>query len=117
MNYVPRRFSVPKYKNGTEVRFVGNDAGIHSGTIVQTEHVEIAQNETRGITRYVILDENQKRHRVCENFVCLPEQFGEFEKAVKAKLANRNNALDLINKWKTVFLHDFDDSENQTFEL
>ena len=118
MEYYPRRFSMPKYRNGTKVCFIGNDMSFHSGTIVQIEHVEIPNNETRGITRYAIEeDENKKRHRVCENFVCLPEQFADFKKAVEAKLANRNTPLDLINEWKTIFLHDFDDSENQTFEL
>lgn len=117
MNYVPRRFSLPKYEKGTKVCFIGNDSAFHSGTIVQTEHVEIAKNQTRGITRYTIEDENKKRHRVCDNFVCLPEQFDDFKKAVKEKLENRNTPLDLINEWKFVILGDFDDSENKTFEL
>ena len=28
MNYVPRRFSLPKYEKGTKVCFIGNDSEI-----------------------------------------------------------------------------------------
>lgn len=112
MDYKPPKFYRGKYTNGTLVGFIGNDSKFHTGTIVQTEHINIIEGRALDLlVRYSIIDDDTgKRHKVYERFTCRKEHFDKFKQAIQAELDRKNQTFPTrdVDQWRMVFDWDFD---------